>query len=96
MTGFSHGVWTASATPMNDDLSIHTDHYIDHIQYLLGKGSNGVALFGTTGEANSFSIPEKLSVLRTIAQIGINPQRLMVGTGVLRYTRYSFVYAKLY
>lgn len=81
MSEFSAGVWAAALTPMDSQLNIDTDRYIRHIRYLLGKGCNGVALFGTTGEANSFSITEKLVVLAEVAKAGFDTRKIMVGTG---------------
>jgi len=81
MTEIPRGVWAASLTPMDEHLNIDTDIYIHHILNLLGQGCNGVALFGTTGEANSFSVSEKMLVLASVIKAGIDPTRLMVGTG---------------
>ena len=80
-TGVCSGVWAASLTPMDGQLNIDRERYIEHIRWLLGNGCNGVALFGTTGEANSFSIAEKISALESVAKTGIDMDKLMVGTG---------------
>ena len=53
------GVFSAALTPINEDLTINKDLYLRHCQYLMKQGHDGLAIFGTTGEANSFSIKEK-------------------------------------
>lgn len=81
MNSFEDGVWAATATPMDSRLNIDTEKLIQHVKNLLNQGCNGVALFGTTGEANSFSISEKLKALTSIADIKLDSNTLMVGTG---------------
>ena len=75
------GLFTASLTPMNDDLSVNYNTLIEHIKWLLNNGSNGICLLGTTGEANSFSIEERMDVLDDVIEADIEPHRLLVGTG---------------
>ena len=53
------GVYCASLTPVNNDLSINNDLYLRHCQSLMHKGLDGLTLFGTNGEASSFSIDQK-------------------------------------
>jgi 4-hydroxy-tetrahydrodipicolinate synthase len=40
-----------------------------------------VALFGTTGEANSFSVKERMAALEAVLKSGVTPAQLMIGTG---------------
>jgi 4-hydroxy-tetrahydrodipicolinate synthase len=81
MTDFAPGAWTASLTPLNADLSIDHDAALTHMHWLLGAGSAGVAALGTTGEANSFSLAERLGLIATLAKSGIARERLIIGTG---------------
>jgi len=75
------GAFTASLTPMNDDLSVNYTALINHLNWLLTNGSNGICLLGTTGEANSFSIDERIKVLDEVIAAKIEPHKLLVGTG---------------
>jgi 4-hydroxy-tetrahydrodipicolinate synthase len=75
------GLFTASLTPMNDDLSVNYKMLTEHINWLLNNGSNGICLLGTTGEANSFSIEERMDVLDEVIEADIEPHKLLVGTG---------------
>lgn len=81
MKDFTPGPWTASLTPLNGDLSIDVEAYLAHVRWLLGAGSAGVAALGTTGEANSFSVAERLNLIDVLAKSGIARERLVVGTG---------------
>lgn len=78
---FPKGVYTAALTPLNKDQSINYDLLVAHCQHLLDEGSQGIALLGTTGEANSFSLEERRSILEKTLAGGIPPEKLMVGTG---------------
>ena len=56
-----NGVYCASLTPINNNLTINTDLYLRHCQALMHKGLDGLTLFGTNGEASSFSIRDAIS-----------------------------------
>jgi 4-hydroxy-tetrahydrodipicolinate synthase len=81
MTDFAPGAWTASLTALNADLSIDLDATVAHMRWLLGAGSAGVAALGTTGEANSFSVTERLALIDALSKSGIARERLVIGTG---------------
>ena len=77
------GLITPILTPFNDDLSIATDLFVDFAKTLLESGgSSGVAPFGTTGEALSISIQERLDTVDALIDGGIDPSLMMVGTGL--------------
>lgn len=76
-----NGLFAASLTPLNDDLSVNYEALIKHINWLFEQGANGICLLGTTGEANSFSVDERMAVLDYVVSHGIDPQLLLVGTG---------------
>lgn len=75
------GVYCASATPVNADLSPDLGAITAHAQTLIADGCDGIALLGTTGEANSFSLSERRTILEAAAK-AVGPTRLMPGTGV--------------
>jgi 4-hydroxy-tetrahydrodipicolinate synthase len=47
---------------------------------LFAAGVDGIALFGTTGEGQSFSVAERLAGLEALLDAGIDPARIIVGT----------------
>ncbi|MCA6114199.1 dihydrodipicolinate synthase family protein [Bradyrhizobium sp. WSM 1738] len=76
------GVFCAALTPLDAELAPDHARFIAHCRYLLGEGCDGIALLGTTGEANSFSVGERTSLLEAVVRDGIAPSRLLPGTGV--------------
>lgn len=76
-----NGVYTANLTPLKPDYSIDFDLLIAHCNYLLNNGSTGLAVLGTTGEANSFSMAERKEIISKTIEGGIPAHKLMVGTG---------------
>ncbi|WP_105382698.1 dihydrodipicolinate synthase family protein [Neorhizobium alkalisoli] len=77
------GVFCAAATPLNGDGSPDLALFSSHCKQLLSEGCHGVALLGTTGEANSFSIAERRAILEAAIAAGIDPDTLMPGTGLV-------------
>jgi 4-hydroxy-tetrahydrodipicolinate synthase len=75
------GVFAAALTPLRSDLAIDHDAFAEHCRWLLANGCDGVAPMGTTGEANSFSVAERIEALDRLIEAGIPPRRLLVGTG---------------
>jgi len=83
MTSFAiSGVFSAAATPINADLAPDHGLLARHCQRLLDEGCHGVALLGTTGEANSFSLTERKAMLESVVKAGVAADKLMPGTGV--------------
>ena len=81
MTDCSGGVWAATLTPMNADLSIDLEHLMTHVAWLYDRGCNGVALLGTTGEANSLSLEERLSLINAAGKANFGAEKIMTGVG---------------
>lgn len=76
------GVVAPILTPFNDDLSVATDLYVEHAASLLEQGCAGLAPFGTTGEALSVGIDERIDAIDALIAGGIDPSRLIPGTGL--------------
>jgi 4-hydroxy-tetrahydrodipicolinate synthase len=74
------GVLAPVVTPFTNDLSPDRERFIRHCEWLLSQNC-GLAPFGTTSEANSMSTHERLSLLDALVTAGINPARMMPGTG---------------
>ncbi len=74
------GVFAAALTPLQDDLSPDIGATIGHYRWLLDEGCDGIVCLGTTGEANSFSLDERLALLDALGATDL-PSKLVVGTG---------------
>ncbi|MGE0224681.1 MAG: dihydrodipicolinate synthase family protein [Acetobacteraceae bacterium] len=80
------GVNAAVLTAMNTDLSIDLDRMAAHCRWLLANGCNGLGVLGTTGEANSLGIQERIAVLEGLVERGIPAAKMMPGTGTTALT----------
>jgi 4-hydroxy-tetrahydrodipicolinate synthase len=76
------GVIAPILTPFNDDLSIANDLYLAHARWLIDQGCAGIAPFGTTGEALSVGIDERIAATQVLVDGGIDPARMIPGTGL--------------
>jgi len=75
------GVWVPVLTPQNSDLLIDKNRFFHHLDWLFQHEINGVVLFGTNGEANSFSDQERMLLLEWVKKEGISNEKVIVGTG---------------
>lgn len=79
--GFS-GVIAPVLTPFAEDGSPDADRFQAHAKWLLADGCTGLAPFGTTGEANSLGLDERMRLLDALVGGGVDAGLLMPGTGV--------------
>ena len=79
------GVLAPVVTPFRADLSPDRERFIRHCRWLLSQNC-GLAPFGTTSEANSMSTDERISLLDALVAAGIDPSRMMPGTGCCSIT----------
>ncbi len=80
-TNVIQGVLAAALTPMNTDLSPDLGAMITHFKWLLERGCDGIGVLGTTGEANSFSVEERLEIIYAVGNSDLPSSKLMIGTG---------------
>ena len=76
------GVIAASATPVGADFAPDIARLLPHLRHLLEHGCDAINLLGTTGEANSFGVRQRLAIMRAVKEGGLPMDRFMVGTGV--------------
>src|SRR5882672_4823886 len=74
------GVLAPVVTPFKADLSPDRQRFIRHCQWLLSQNC-GLAVFGTNSEANSLSLEERAMLLDELVAAGVDPARMMPGTG---------------
>ena len=74
-------LFVPAITPFRADMSVDTERFVAHSQQLVTDGADGLACFGTTSEANSMSVAERMDALDALIDAGIPPARLIPGTG---------------
>ncbi|MDT3684924.1 MAG: dihydrodipicolinate synthase family protein [Pseudorhodoplanes sp.] len=75
------GVIAAIATAIDDKGAPDHERALKLARYLLDNGCNGLNVLGTTGEATSFSLSERMGLMSAYREAGMPMDRLMVGTG---------------
>ncbi|MGF1651685.1 MAG: dihydrodipicolinate synthase family protein [Hyphomicrobiaceae bacterium] len=76
------GIIAPVITPFAADGTPDTDRFVEMATWLLGDGGcNALAPFGTTSEANSIGLDERMGLLEELVDSGIDPALLMPGTG---------------
>src|SRR2546428_185534 len=74
------GVLSPVVTPFKPDLAPDPERFVRHCRWLLSQNV-GLAVFGTNSEANSLSVEEKIELLDRLVGAGLDPARMMPGTG---------------
>lgn len=79
------GVLSPVVTPFKPDLSPDAERLEAHCRWLLSNDV-GLAVFGTNSEANSLGVEEKIELLDYLVDSGVDPSRMMPGTGCCAVT----------
>jgi 4-hydroxy-tetrahydrodipicolinate synthase len=74
------GIWAAVVTPVGDDFAPDAQRATPYYRELLETGCDGLNVLGTTGEAMSFSVRQRLAFMERVAD-ALPLERVMVGTG---------------
>ncbi|MDE2227433.1 MAG: dihydrodipicolinate synthase family protein [Alphaproteobacteria bacterium] len=74
------GVYAAILTPLTANFEPDLGAFVAHGQWLLANGCDGLAPLGTTGEANSLSLKQRMRIIEaTLTKLPI--ERCIVGAG---------------
>ena len=79
------GVLSPVLTPFRADFSPDKERFIAHCQWLLAQHC-GLAVFGTTSEANSLATEERTTLLDDLVAAGVETSRVIAGTGCCSIT----------
>jgi len=85
MTQRITGVLSPVVTPFKADYSPDTGRFVRQCQWLLAN-KVGLAVFGTNSEANSLAADERMLLLDKLVEAGVDPARMMPGTGCCALT----------
>ncbi len=75
------GIYAAGMSIFKDNLSLDVEKTIEHSEKLIQMGCHGVAIFGSTGQAQLISISEKIDLLNKLST-NENKNKFLVGTGL--------------
>jgi 4-hydroxy-tetrahydrodipicolinate synthase len=79
--GLLRGVIAAIPTPLLPNGEPDCAKLVGRAQFQLENGCDGLNLLGTTGEATSFSVAQRIKVMEAVGNAGLPLERFMVGTG---------------
>ena len=79
------GIYAAPLMPLREDLSADLPKYIAHCHALLEAGCQGLMPIGSTGEAHSFTVAERIETMDALADSGLPTERMLIGTSSLAY-----------
>ena len=75
------GIYAAGMSIFKDNLSLDVEKTIEHSEKLIQMGCHGVAIFGSTGQAQLISISEKIDLLNKLST-NEHKNKFLVGTGL--------------
>ena len=75
------GIYAASMSILNDDLSLNVKKTIKHAETIIDHGCHGVAVFGSTGQAQLIPVSEKINLLNHLVSSKYR-EKYIIGTGL--------------
>jgi len=75
------GIYAASMSILNENLSLNVAKTIKHSEQLINDGCHGVAIFGSTGQAQLISVSEKIKLLNELSSSKYK-EKFIIGTGL--------------
>ena len=91
------GIYSATCSILNDDLSLNVDLTIDHAVSSINNGLHGVIFFGSTGQSQLIDLNSKKNLISKIANHKLR-NKFFLGTGcnstkeTLELIKYGFEY----
>ena len=75
------GIYAASMSVFNSDLSLNIEKTVNHAEKIIDIGCHGVAIFGSTGQAQLISVSEKIALLSELSKSKYR-EKYLIGTGL--------------
>ena len=76
-----NGIYAASMSILNNDLTLNIKKTIQHAEMIIDNGCHGVAIFGSTGQAQLIPVFEKINLLNHLA-LSKYKEKFIIGTGL--------------
>ena len=75
------GIYAASMSVFNEDLTLNVKKTIKHAEMVIDEGCHGVAIFGSTGQAQLIPIAEKIDLFNQLV-FSKYRENFIIGTGL--------------
>ena len=75
------GIYAASMSILNKDLTLNINKTIEHAEMVIDQGCHGAAIFGSTGQSQLIPISEKINFLNKLATNKYK-DKYVIGTGL--------------
>ena len=75
------GIYAASMSIFNKELSLNIEKTIAHAEKVIDQGCHGAAIFGSTGQAQLISVSEKINLLNKLTK-SRHKEKYLIGTGL--------------
>ena len=75
------GIYAASMSILDNNLSLNIEKTIKHSEKIIDQGCHGVAIFGSTGQAQLISVSEKINLLNHLSNSKYK-DKYLIGTGL--------------
>ena len=75
------GIYAASLSVLNEDLTLNIKKTIEHAEMVIDQGCHGAAIFGSTGQAQLISVAEKIKLFNQLSLSKYN-EKFIIGTGL--------------
>ena len=62
------GIYAASLSILNENLSLNINRTIEHAEKLIDDGCHGVVMFGSTGQSQLISVSEKIQLINNLSK----------------------------
>ena len=76
-----NGIFAATMSVLNKDLSLNVNRTIKHAEMVIDQGCHGVAVFGSTGQAQLIPVAEKINLLNELSTSKYR-EKYIIGTGL--------------
>jgi 4-hydroxy-tetrahydrodipicolinate synthase len=75
------GIYAATMSVLNDDLTLNIKKTIQHAELVIENGCHGAAVFGSTGQAQLIPVSEKINLLNHLT-LSKHKEKYIIGTGL--------------
>ena len=75
------GIYAATLSILNEDLSLNVKKTILHAENIINQGCHGVAFFGSTGQSQLISLSEKIQLINELPK-SRHKSKFIIGTGL--------------